>query len=825
MSILQSKQIIFKFQIKYFDSLHFSCFIEFFIKMLLDDYYWHYDYARLAWDTGFCFEKYKYPNLDKNKICLIDIDRIIKERDVASVERNIPIVVQYVLESDQAIVLDSNFVKLFRLSQLSVEYLLFCKKYLDKTVVLLKKDVSKLKQELKELKHYIEELESHISSSRNLTARYSCETCSKMFSSEDYLNAHVKRRHTSPENKNSVSHVQTEAEKLHSEIKELKERLNSTEKFIQEKPSPREVENFKEVSTETEGKTAKLVCEIQESFEKFRNQVEDKMNNLQTEKNFFTDKYDKLFDVVLHYKNKEKEEGDQDSKCVEKPVMEVPRIEDSSTQTEHAKTEKILKIQTFQHDNTYNVAETVVPDKAVEDIDQKLEKKLTNFEESIESKISTGLGNIENQIQAFWQKLSEVDLPNQQVPDVSKIVDKHIQQVSNDSSTQEEVKPVVKPRTKFTITEDKQIQEASAKKQIQETVTKKHIQDDVDREVRPKSSLQPKSKADLQPAVIIKPAAVLYESSSELSGSEEVSLDEELIEAKEHRVDDKYASTEAKPKPFLSKMDHKLTPVKPQIISSKDLPHKKQKDDALEEIRGKLISTIDCSLQEMGISPRWNGIPQKTFERALEIVQHQAAVSKKSLPQYDSLRKSIEKMLKNNKELKEAAKKVKTIRKEDSPHKSKSKPKTIKIQIKKNELPISKPSPVVTIKNPALYDTESETDMKPYLPKSFNQEKNDPDRKSLQEKAHSAVIEELQSKFSLKLAETDSDLNSIDDKDVQKETKSAMKSFSSEGSLVKKKVFFDVENLDREDEVKAKTESELKAEKKNEDSISDFEIT
>uniref|UniRef100_A0A6P7GRQ8 Zinc finger protein Dzip1 n=1 Tax=Diabrotica virgifera virgifera TaxID=50390 RepID=A0A6P7GRQ8_DIAVI len=499
--------------------------------MLLDDYYWHYDYARLAWDTGFCFEKYKYPNLDKNKICLIDIDRIIKERDVASVERNISIVVQYVLENDQAIVLDSNFVKLFRLSQLSVEYLLFCKKYLDKTVVLLKKDVTKLKQELKELKQYIEELESHISSSRNVTARYPCETCSKMFSSEDYLNSHVKRRHSTPENKN----VQTEAEKLHSEIKELKERLNTTEKFIQEKPSPRDAENFKEVSTETEGKTAKLVCEIQESFEKFRDQVEDKMNSLQTEKNFFTDKYDKLFDVVLHYKNKEKEEGDQDSKNVEKPVMEGPRIEDSSTQTEHEKTEKILEIQTFQHDNTYHVAETVVSEKAVEDIDHKLEKKLINFEESIESKISTGLGNIENQIQAFWQKLSEVDLPNQQVPDVPKIADKHAQpEFSNDSSTQEEVKPIIKPRTKFTITEEKQVKDASAKKQIQEMVTKKQIQDDADREARPKSSLPAKPKPDLHPAVIIKPAAVLYESSSDLSGSEDNSLDEELTEAREH---------------------------------------------------------------------------------------------------------------------------------------------------------------------------------------------------------------------------------------------------------------------------------------------------
>lgn len=80
---------------------------------------------------------------------MVDIDRIIRERDVASVERFLPTVVQYVLENDQAELLDTNFVKMFRISQLSVEYLLFCKKYLDNTVVLLKKEIFKLKEVIK----------------------------------------------------------------------------------------------------------------------------------------------------------------------------------------------------------------------------------------------------------------------------------------------------------------------------------------------------------------------------------------------------------------------------------------------------------------------------------------------------------------------------------------------------------------------------------------------------------------------------------------------------------------------------------------------------
>lgn len=76
----------------------------------------------------------------------MDVDRIVKERDVASVDRYISTVVQYILDEEQSKVLDINFVKLFKISQLAVEYLVFCKKYLDNTVVLLKKELAKSKE-------------------------------------------------------------------------------------------------------------------------------------------------------------------------------------------------------------------------------------------------------------------------------------------------------------------------------------------------------------------------------------------------------------------------------------------------------------------------------------------------------------------------------------------------------------------------------------------------------------------------------------------------------------------------------------------------------
>lgn len=59
-----------------------------------------------------------------------------------TVERFIPFVTQFALEGEQVKILDPCFVKVFRISQLAVEYLVFCKKYLDNTIILLKKELS-----------------------------------------------------------------------------------------------------------------------------------------------------------------------------------------------------------------------------------------------------------------------------------------------------------------------------------------------------------------------------------------------------------------------------------------------------------------------------------------------------------------------------------------------------------------------------------------------------------------------------------------------------------------------------------------------------------
>lgn len=77
---------------------------------------------------------------------MIDLDEIIEKNNVDIIEQFLPSIVQYNIDTNEHMgILDQNFLKLFRMSQLAVEYLLFCKKYLDHNVILLKEEIKDIK--------------------------------------------------------------------------------------------------------------------------------------------------------------------------------------------------------------------------------------------------------------------------------------------------------------------------------------------------------------------------------------------------------------------------------------------------------------------------------------------------------------------------------------------------------------------------------------------------------------------------------------------------------------------------------------------------------
>ncbi|CAD6208945.1 GSCOCG00010759001-RA-CDS [Cotesia congregata] len=220
---------------------------------------WCHDFPKLARESGFYFNVHRNKvRVDWNRIGSIDIDRLIRERDFSTIDENINNVVDYNLESEYDIkILDPNFVKLFRLAQLSVEYLLYCKQYLDHSVIILKdelrlklEDNVKLKKNLAAAEESVKELKEKLRENYKLFEKtltdsrgevHKCPYCPKSFKSAIFTNLHINRRHSNSPQVSILSPVhdqyKAETEKLHNEIKTLKERLNQTERIVRNESS------------------------------------------------------------------------------------------------------------------------------------------------------------------------------------------------------------------------------------------------------------------------------------------------------------------------------------------------------------------------------------------------------------------------------------------------------------------------------------------------------------------------------------------------------------------------------------------------------------
>lgn len=142
-------------------------------------------------------------------------------------------------------VLDSGVVKYFHLAQLSVQYLLFCKGFLDKTLTGVRSTLRTLRTENIELKELNKETNDELLKLHKKLQKiedinqivYPCSLCPKNFISNEMLDTHIKRKHAKGAGKTAVENDTNliNTIKLELEIKHLKERLNIAEREIREK--------------------------------------------------------------------------------------------------------------------------------------------------------------------------------------------------------------------------------------------------------------------------------------------------------------------------------------------------------------------------------------------------------------------------------------------------------------------------------------------------------------------------------------------------------------------------------------------------------------
>ncbi|XP_071440371.1 cilium assembly protein DZIP1-like isoform X2 [Hetaerina americana] len=150
------------------------------------------------------------------KVVSADINKVINEKDYGCLKENVLNIVNYDLDSVvTSKVLDPGFVKLFRLSQLTIEYLLYTLNYFQKRSKQLSEEKNIMKKELEKFLTSGKEVignsngqpnsfnasdprkEAHLVLVGNDSSNtFRCMLCGKTFLNGCYLYAHHQRRHS-----------------------------------------------------------------------------------------------------------------------------------------------------------------------------------------------------------------------------------------------------------------------------------------------------------------------------------------------------------------------------------------------------------------------------------------------------------------------------------------------------------------------------------------------------------------------------------------------------------------------------------------------------
>lgn len=227
-------------------------------------------------------------------------------------------------------------------------------------------------------------------------ATYKCDNCSKLFASEEFLLAHIKRRHETQPSMSTM--YQEETNKLQLEIKQLKERLNSTEKMIHLDPD-NEKENAKERHMSEE---YIKIYELQQKFESLKVHVENELKLLQTQKNF-QEKYEKWFEEAI---------------CKPKPVDDEKRTEDhvpdrksSATQTKEVrKATRERAVSPCRFPDTISTEKTQVVELDIGKVQEQLSAETQVQLNKVEGVIEEMVSNLDMQNFAFKYLVHDIFL-------------------------------------------------------------------------------------------------------------------------------------------------------------------------------------------------------------------------------------------------------------------------------------------------------------------------------------------------------------------------------------------------------------------------------
>ncbi|VDK74940.1 unnamed protein product [Dibothriocephalus latus] len=163
---------------------------------------------------GFFFRK-RVERIDWRRLASVDVCQVASQMDIDALQDNLVSVAFCDITSElDTRYVDTNFIKLFQLAQLLIEYLLYSQEYLTSGLEAVKLENEKLKKESEALKKRFEAQTQRLTSTRRECHRrrllllaqqqlmdagpqayHRCPHCPKAFINASFLNAHLHRRH------------------------------------------------------------------------------------------------------------------------------------------------------------------------------------------------------------------------------------------------------------------------------------------------------------------------------------------------------------------------------------------------------------------------------------------------------------------------------------------------------------------------------------------------------------------------------------------------------------------------------------------------------
>jgi len=257
----------------------------------------------------FQFQK-RFGEINWRKLSAIDLDKIIRELDFATLQENISTVTFANVDAIGDV--DPLIGKLLKLAQYTIEYMLHSQDYLQSIIQSLEDKISmdnklqnemklkisnmqsetdKYKTESKKRKKIIQQQQLLIES--GASSFYQCPHCEKAFMNASFLQGHMQRRH--PDSAayigDVIKHAENAQQKLHAQIKVLENDLKNDRNIFEQKMTQAEKEKLKWEEKYRE----EMIAWKNEEEQKLLNQVEE------VKRSFSTD-IDKLKSKEIEYK-------------------------------------------------------------------------------------------------------------------------------------------------------------------------------------------------------------------------------------------------------------------------------------------------------------------------------------------------------------------------------------------------------------------------------------------------------------------------------------------------------------------------------------------